>query len=140
MVTGRFQRGCLIPINKPERDGYVKVKHNGERGMAHRIMYKIFRGPIPSDRVLDHLCRNRSCMNPDHLEAVTQRENILRGRGIAARLAKKNNCKRGHRLGGDNLYITPRGHRQCKKCGALKMRRLRRKWKVGTRWGLDDAK
>ena len=63
-------------------NGYGKVKHQGKAHMAHRLVYSFLRGEIPDDHVLDHLCRVRRCVNPDHLEPVTVRENTLRGEAI----------------------------------------------------------
>jgi hypothetical protein len=69
---------------------------------------------------LDHKCRARRCVNPDHLELVTHRENILRGQTIAARRIAQTHCINGHPLSGDNLYLKPSdGGRQCKRCAAI---------------------
>ena len=84
---------------------------------AHRFSYELHKGPIPQGLVIDHLCRNKACVNPDHLELVTNRENVLRGVGTSAVNAKKTHCKRGHHLSGDNLYVNPRdGSRHCRSC------------------------
>ena len=64
---------------------------------------------------LDHLCRNTRCVNPEHLEAVTQRENILRGIGFAARQARQENCIHGHAFTPENTYVH-KGHRYCRAC------------------------
>ena len=95
--------------------GYGKFNHK----QAHRAAYEAFRGPIPPGLTIDHLCRTPSCVNPDHLEPVTHRENILRGRSLFAMNAKKTHCPRGHPLFGDNVYIRidHRG-RECKSCRA----------------------
>lgn len=84
--------------------------------MAHRVSYQLLVGDIPSGIVLDHLCRNRACVNPDHLEMVTNRENILRGSGLAAQNARKTHCKRGHALTPDNIKPSKDGHRRCLTC------------------------
>jgi hypothetical protein len=94
--------------------GQYWVKDHFE--LAHRYSYKVFIGTILDGLCIDHLCRNRACVNPLHLEPVTQRENSLRGLGIAARLARQTHCKRGHALVGENLLITKQGFRQCRTC------------------------
>lgn len=71
--------GCWIWLGGNSGDGYGKVSVNGRMKMAHRAVYEIFMGPIPEGLVLDHLCRNRRCCNPLHMEPVTVQENTLRG-------------------------------------------------------------
>lgn len=92
--------------------------------LAHRVMYEALVGPIPDGLTLDHLCRNRACCNPGHLEPVTMAENLLRGVGPTATNARKTKCVKGHPLSGDNLYRDPRGRRQCRSC----RREANREW------------
>lgn len=82
---------------------------------AHRFAWESENGPIPSGLVTDHLCRNRPCVNPAHLEPVTNRENILRGDGPSALSARATQCEKGHDLSGTNLGHD-RGWRYCKSC------------------------
>jgi hypothetical protein len=96
---------------------------------AHRFAYEHAKGPIPAGMEIDHLCRVRVCVNPDHLEAVTRKENWRRSNGTSATNARKTHCKRGHPLSGENLYVTPQGYRQCRTCINEKSRR----WREGRR-------
>jgi hypothetical protein len=86
--------------------------------LAHRFEYEKVYGKIHSDLVIDHLCRNGLCVNPKHLEAVSNKENILRGEGICAINARKTHCKRGHLLSAENTYCRKNGKRDCKLCNA----------------------
>lgn len=83
---------------------------------AHRVAWALVNGAAPDDLVLDHVCRVRNCVNPDHLRLVTNRENILVGTGPSAVNASKEVCHKGHDL--SMARITPRGHRSCRECHA----------------------
>lgn len=105
-------------------EGYGRFFDGKGSKAAHRWAYENIVGPIPDGLVIDHLCRNRGCVNPAHMEPVTDRENILRGEGRGAKQARQTRCKRGHPLEGDNLYNRPDGSRQCRAC--LKLAEQRR--------------
>lgn len=72
--------------------------------MAHRVAFELWVGEIPPGLVLDHTCRVRHCVAPEHLEAVTQVENVLRSRGLPAIHAAKTHCHRGHAFDEQNTY------------------------------------
>lgn len=87
-------------------NGYGKINSGGSCGhplRAHRVIYELLVGKIPTGMVIDHLCKNRKCVNPVHMEVVTQKENVNRGK-ISIRL-KTGKCRRGHLLVGKNLYM-----------------------------------
>ena len=82
---------------------------------AHRFAYEALVGPIPEGMVIDHLCRVKACVNPDHLEPVTQRTNLLRGQSFAAVNAAKTHCVHGHEFTPANTIVSP-GRRRCRSC------------------------
>jgi hypothetical protein len=103
--------------------GYGVIRAHGRQQQAHRISYELFVGPIPEGLDIDHLCRNRPCVNPAHLEPVTRRENLFRGDTIPARNAAKTHCGRGHEYTPDNTVFARDGSRDCKTCRNERRRR-----------------
>ena len=104
-------------------NGYGVVQHQGRVQRAHRVVYETLIGPIPAGLELDHLCRNRSCVNPVHLEPVSGAENIARGESMSAIHARQTHCKRGHELSKENVYLRRRGaliERFCRACSRLR--------------------
>lgn len=87
--------GCWGWTGSPNGNGYGHARVDGKTYVAHRYVYQSTVGPIPEGLQLDHLCRNRMCVNPSHLEPVTHRENVLRGQGHAAINARKTHCSCG---------------------------------------------
>ena len=113
---------CWMWKSPSVRNGYG-LFYNGEKlDCAHRFSYQHFVGEIPEDKEIDHLCRNRLCVNPRHLEAVSHRENCLRGTSPAAKNAKKTHCHNGHKFDEANTHRHPLG-RKCRACDREKYRR-----------------
>lgn len=122
--------GCHLWLGSLDRDGYGRVRCAGaEYRPAHRLAYEAENGPVPKGLVLDHKCRVRCCVNPSHLEPVTNRENILRGESRAARSSRQTHCKNGHPLSGDNVYtyLKKPTIRRCRACINLNSATARRK-------------
>ena len=117
--------GCWTWIAS-NREGYPLIWHNKKMERAHRVVYQILIGSIQSGLYLDHLCRNKLCINPDHLEPVTPRINTLRGllpEKSRARHANQTHCKHGHEYKNDTVYHLRQfkngvwyRQRVCKKC------------------------
>jgi len=113
---------CWTWRRRIDHTGYAQlaVGHQN-RVQAHRWSYERYVAKIPDGLDLDHLCRNRACVNYRHLEPVSRRENILRGQTIPAANVRKTHCARGHEYTIDNTYEY-RGARQCRVCRAINAR------------------
>ena len=105
------------------KTGYGRCWYQRRLRLVHRLVYEVTVGPIPDGLTIDHLCRNRACVNPDHLEPVSMRENVLRGIGYTAEKARQTHCKRGHPFDLVNTYRMPSGGRDCRICGRERKRR-----------------
>lgn len=97
--------GCWVWKKLCSSNGYGNFSINKKTFYAHRISYELYNDPIPEGLVIDHLCRNRRCVNPEHLEVVTQRENISRGVGYGRGCASKTHCFNGHPYIESNIYF-----------------------------------
>lgn len=104
--------GCWEWIRVLKPQGYGQF---GKGALAHRISYEKHKGKIPDGLQIDHLCRNRKCVNPDHLEAVTASTNTLRGDRPKIQKAKTH-CPKGHEFSEENTYRYPDGRRSCIIC------------------------
>jgi len=119
---GRVQHessGCHIWTGATAGTGYGSIKAWGRVLAPHRIAWVSHHGvDIPAGLVIDHTCRNKTCINPLHLDAVTQRENAMRGSSPSAMKARQECCPNGHPYSEDNLVAAQaaRGYRECRRC------------------------
>jgi hypothetical protein len=102
-----------------DRHGYGTFYFAGRNQSAHRVAHEMFRDPIPDGLHIDHLCRNRACVNPAHLDAVEQRINTLRGDAPTAAAWREGRCKNGHPRTPENTYVRNERARQCRVCMAI---------------------
>lgn len=113
---------CWTWIASLDGRGYGQFDHQ----RSHRVSYELLVGPIPEGLVLDHLCRNKRCVNPDHLEPVTHLENLRRGTPGSAHNTRKTHCPKGHEYTPENTRVKD-GKRNCKACAADHQRRYRKR-------------
>jgi hypothetical protein len=121
---------CWLWTAAKDRYGYGEFKVGGRHGRRvrpHRLAYEMHNGQIPADLEIDHLCRNRACVRPDHLEAVAKKENILRGASPAAHFARRDKCPKGHPFDEGNTRWEGKGRRRCRACDSERARVKRRR-------------
>lgn len=120
--------GCWEWQRKLSKEGYGRIGINYKVFLAHRVSYTIFKGSIPDGIDIDHLCRNRKCQNPDHLELVTRGENVRRGMAwkVSGMLQRaKTHCPHGHPYSEENTIIVKDkkgNYRSCRVCRSIKHR------------------
>ena len=119
-LSDNYDDDCWYWTSTIHKDGYGEFKLNYKQLLAHRVSYELFRNKIPNDKVIDHLCRNRICVNPNHLEVVTFYENLKRGIHMT-----KNHCKNGHDFNEKNTRVDSNKHRHCRVCEKISQRKHR---------------
>ena len=128
------ETGCWI-WHAAKSGGYGRIKSPGGQDAlhAHRVSYELHRGDIPDGLVIDHLCRNTACVNPSHLEPVTNKENTMRGENMTAQNVLKTHCPRGHEDTLENTYsyaTRTKNMRMCRTC----------RNETSRRWAISHAK
>ncbi len=133
---GAIDGDCWVWMASKNQKGYgrmVITDSDGKRTkVVHRVIYEHINGPLPKGLEIDHLCKNRACFNPSHIEAVTHKENCRRG-NVGAHFGNKTHCPSGHPYSGDNLYISLKGSRSCRECTRTKSREWARAKRTETR-------
>lgn len=123
----KVDSGCWEWTGAKIPSGYGRFGYTNENGTlintySHRISYMLFKGEIPKGKVIDHLCKNKSCVNPDHLEVVTQRVNVLRSDSPSSKASKQTHCVHGHPFDKENTYYW-KNERRCRACGRNRKRK-----------------
>lgn len=121
---------CWLFAGSLNTDGYGTIFGDGRSHRAHRVMYENHTGKSLDGFYSDHLCRVRSCINPDHIDPVDNVTNIMRGEAPSAQNARKTHCAKGHPLAPPNLYKSKNGWRICKACHTRFKREYRARLKA----------
>jgi hypothetical protein len=127
LYVDRSRQGCWRWIGSLSTHGYGQLSVNKRPVFAHRFSYELHTGPIPKGLDIDHLCRVRNCVNPQHLEAVTRKVNLSRGISPSAVAVRTGKCSKGHPFDESNTYVTSEGKRRCRKCQSNRQRAYNRR-------------
>lgn len=119
----RTDAGCWEWLGTRLPHGYGTISIAGAKWYLHRLSHEMWVGPIGEGLHIDHLCRNRPCLNPEHIEAVTQRVNNLRSESFAGERHRQTHCINGHAFDEINTYVAPNGTRKCRTCRSIARRR-----------------
>lgn len=130
-------QACWLWTGKMNADGYGTGTLDGHAVGAHGVGYRLLVGPVPEGLELDHVCRNRACVNPAHLEPVTHKTNVLRGTSKIANHARQTHCKHGHAFDAKNtaFRLQPNGitlRRACRECHRIRSKLRRQRIKENT--------
>ena len=120
------EEDCIL-WNGAKGRGYALYTVNGKLRPLHRVLWIEQKGPLKDGQQLDHLCRRRNCVNLNHLEPVTNKENVLRGVGPSAVNKRKTHCPQNHPFDKENTYLDPLGRRHCRECSRKHSREWKRK-------------
>lgn len=112
---------CIYPNSKSRSDGYAFMYYPPKRKAikAHRAAWMLANGPVPEGMVLDHICRDRACINLEHLRVVTQQENIMAG---LHNIDNRSHCNQGHPFIKENIMVRKNGKRECAECNRVRAR------------------
>ena len=110
---------CIESKKGITTNGYSRIRINNKNVQAHRWAWELVNGQIPEDFVIDHICRNRKCVLPEHLRMVTQQENIMAG---LHNIDNRNHCNQGHPFVKENIMIRKSGKRECAECNRIRAR------------------
>lgn len=121
-VKNNPDTGCMEFMGSLYKNGYGQLWNGKRNEQTHRISYRLYVGEIPDGKEIDHLCRNRCCVNPNHLDLVSHQENIARSHTVMGENHRKTHCIRGYSLSVENLIITKQNTRQCRICSNMRAR------------------
>lgn len=132
MTNKSKQDSCINALGSLNTHGYGRISLGNIEYGAHVVAYRLFKGSIPHEKNVDHICRNRACINPDHLRLLTVKENTLSGIGATAIHARKTHCFRGHLFNEENTYHPKknRRYRQCRTCLRVSFKKYDQKRKA----------
>ena len=110
---------CIESKKGITTNGYSRIRINNKNIQAHRWAWELVNGQIPDEFVIDHICRNRKCVLPEHLRMVTQQENIMAG---LHNIDNRSHCNQGHPFVKENIMIRKSGKRECAECNRIRAR------------------